>query len=69
MAQSMDTEAGGAVEGREEDEGAGRVGGRGRRVVRAVLTAGIPGGPTAAVRIDQEMYQWIRHMQARHPCT
>lgn len=39
-----------------------------QRVLRAVLTAGIPGGPTAAVRIDPSMAAWIRRWQVLHPC-
>ncbi len=72
VTQSTDAEARDVAAAREAGDGAGvsgRSGDRGRRVVRAVLTAGVPGGPTAAVRIDQEMYDWIRDVQARHPCA
>lgn len=42
---------------------------QGRRVVQAVLTAGVPGGPTAAVRIDAALAQWVAQRQQEMPCA
>ncbi|GLI59723.1 hypothetical protein VaNZ11_001669, partial [Volvox africanus] len=39
-----------------------------RRVMRAVLTAGVPGGPTGAVRIDSVLRRWVRQVQQKMPC-
>ncbi|EFJ51430.1 hypothetical protein VOLCADRAFT_87708 [Volvox carteri f. nagariensis] len=42
---------------------------QGRRVLRAVLTAGVPKGPTGAVRVDRGLRDWIRHVQRDMPCS
>ncbi|GIL89011.1 hypothetical protein Vretifemale_16916 [Volvox reticuliferus] len=41
---------------------------QGRRVMRGVLTAGFPGGPTGAVRIDPVLWKWLRQVQQKMPC-
>ncbi|GIL53282.1 hypothetical protein Vafri_8925 [Volvox africanus] len=42
---------------------------QGRRVMCAVLTAGIPGGPTGAVRINPVLRRWVRQVQQNTPCV